>query len=421
MEFIKEFLYSNEFRERNRVLKKDFTRKRKMDLPEMVLFLLNNVRQTLQKELTNFMELFSSKSKNITKSAFCQSRMKLRPEAFVELSDALLNEFYTDNNELLWKDFRLLAVDGSFLQVPFSNEIKEEFGCRGNHLGETLPMAIISTCYDVLNEMVLDSQIANCRTSEYDLALRHLKKSSENDLFIYDRGYSAVWLMYKHIVDKRDFVIRIQRNSMKEINFFFGSDEKDKVIEINELPRASKKRIIDLGIKFKPFKIRLTKVILASGEIEILATSLLDKEKYPLSDFEDLYWKRWSVETNYGHLKNNLLLEDFTGFSSMSIKQDFFASMFIINLQGVIINDIRSDLEKKKSKKDYRYKVNRKLSLGFMKNRVIEIFFNRGKDSYCELKKLFQIEPVPIRLGRKNSRKKQNNRRRFHMNQKRAI
>ena len=253
------------------------------------------------------------------------------------------------------------------------------------------------------------------------MALKHLEKSKERDLLIYDRGYSAVWFMYKHLVDKKDFLIRMQRNSMKEIDSFFDSKEKEKIIEINNLPYASKKRINNLQIEFEPFKIRLVKIILEGGEVEVLATSLVDKAKYFLEDFKDLYWKRWNVETNYGHLKNHLLLENFTGLSSVSIKQDFFANMFIINLQGIIINDLRSDLEKKKSRKDYKYKINKNLSLSYMKDRVIEIFFDQSRDSYDELKNLFRIEPVPVRPNRKNSRKKQNNRRRFHMNQKRAV
>ena len=38
---------------------------------------------------------------------------------------------------------------------------------------------------------------------------------------------------------------------------------------------------------------RLVKVILDDGEIEILATSLLDDKIYKTNDFKILYWKRW--------------------------------------------------------------------------------------------------------------------------------
>ena len=109
--------------------------------------------------------------------------------------------------------------------------------------------------------------------------------------------------------------------------------------------------------------------------------------------------------------------------SSVSVEQDFFASMFIVNLQAIIINDVRSEMKEGKSKKGYKYKVNRNLSLGFMKNRVLQIFLesDKNKNTYDELKALFKMETVPIRPGRKNRRKKKWNNRKFHMNQKISV
>ncbi|MFH1787689.1 MAG: IS4 family transposase [archaeon] len=405
----------------NRRSYKDFTRKRKMPFTSLIIFMMNAVKQTLQKELTNFMEIIYNKRENITKSAFCQSRMKLKPEAFVELNDVLVHEFYTDNDELRWKGFRLIAIDGSLIQLPNSEEIISNFGCLKNQFGDGMPSARISTCYDILNEIVIDTQINNCKVHEYDLALEHLEKLKQKDLFIYDRNYGGIWFMYKHHVGNRDFVIRMKRTSIKEIDSFFESKEKEKTLKINKLSEKSKKRLKELGIEFKPFEIRIVKVILDNGEVEVLATSLTNKEKYPTEILKDLYFKRWGVETNYDHLKNNLQLEDFTGLSFISVKQDLFASMFIINLQSIIIDDLKEELKNKKSKKDYMYKINRNLSLGFMKDRVVSLFFDKTKDTFEELRELFKMELVPVRPNRKNERVEKLSRRKFHMNKKRAI
>jgi len=37
-------------------------------------------------------------------------------------------------------------------------------------------------------------QLAHCDSSERDLAFQHLKHTDENDLVLYDRGYSAYCL-----------------------------------------------------------------------------------------------------------------------------------------------------------------------------------------------------------------------------------
>ena len=41
------------------------------------------------------------------------------------------------------------------------------------------------------------------------------------DLLIYDRGYDAIWFMLFHQIKKKDFIIRMRRNSIKEIEDFF--------------------------------------------------------------------------------------------------------------------------------------------------------------------------------------------------------
>src|SRR3989338_3254458 len=115
---IKSLIYSNDFMERNRVSERDFTRQRKLPFVPLVLFMVNLVKQTIQKELTRFIKMFGDRSSNITKSAFSQSRMKLKPEAFIELNDCLIREFYTDNIIKKWNGFRLCAIDGSKLILP---------------------------------------------------------------------------------------------------------------------------------------------------------------------------------------------------------------------------------------------------------------------------------------------------------------
>ncbi len=417
---IKNKLNSVVFLIENKMSKKDFTRERKMPFVSLVIFMLNIVKQTLQKELTQFFSLIS-KDKNITKSAFCQSRLKLKHMAFIELDNVLLEEFYTDNIIKTWEGFRLLAVDGVKLQLPNSPSILQEFGGSNNGSSMVVPMAQASTCYDILNEMIISSEISHCDTGEYPLALLHLGRTKKDDLLIYDRYYHGTWFMYYHTYCKRDFVIRMAKNSILQVQDFFSSDEKSKIIEIASLHQDSKDQLKRLGLDFKPFKIRLVKVILDNGEIEVLATSLLNEEKYPSDIFKELYKKRWGIETNYDHLKNNLQIENFTGLTSLSIKQDFYANMFITNLQTLIAKDAQEEITKETKTRKRRYKINRNLSLGFMKDRIVQILMKNDDKYMEELKTLFKIEPVPIREGRKFPRIDHGSRKKYHMVKKRAI
>ena len=421
---IKSLIYSNDFMERNRVSERDFTRQRKLPFVPLVLFMVNLVKQTIQKELTRFIKMFGDRSSNITKSAFSQSRMKLKPEAFIELNDCLIREFYTDNIIKKWNGFRLCAIDGSKLILPtHSKELMDKFGTLSN--GMIVPQAQISSCYDVLNEIILDTQLETIQINEMNQAIRHLEKLSKRDLVIFDRGYAATWFYYMLKIKELDFVNRVPKGFRKDAEDFRLSDETDNLIEVNIPPQKSRYGLQRHGFakqELQPFKLRLVKVILDTGEVEVLATTLIDKEKYPIEIFKDLYFKRWGIETNYDHLKSNIHVEEFSGLSEIAIRQDFFANVLINNLQSVIALESKEEMDKEINDREYEYKINRNLSLGYMKDRIIEILTSDNPKYYEELKELFKMNPNPIRKGRKNPRKHQDkNRRKYFMNRKRAV
>ena len=417
-------MYSNEFMKRNRSSETDFTRKRKLPFVPLVLFMINIIKQTIQKELTRFIKMFGDRSSNITKSAFSQSRMKLKPEAFIELNNRLIEEFYTDNIIKKCNRFRLCAIDGSKLILPtHSKELMEKFGTLSS--GMIIPQAQVSSCYDVLNEIILDTQLETLQVNEMNQAVKHFEKLSKGDLIIFDRGYSAVWFYYMLKIKELDFVNRVPKNFIKDVENFRLSNDNEKIIEVNIPPQKSRYGLQRHEISkdmLQPFKLRFVKVILDTGEVEVLATTLLDKEKYPREIFKDLYFKRWGIETNYDHLKSNIRVEEFTGLSEIAIRQDFYVSAFINNLQSIISLDSKEEMDKENRGREYEYKINRNLSLGYMKDRIIEILTSDNPRYYEELKELFKMNPNPIRKGRKNPRKHQDkNRRKYFMNRKRAV
>jgi hypothetical protein len=153
-------------------------------------------------------------------------------------------------------------------------------------------------------------------------------------------------------------------------------------------------------------KVRLIRVELPTGEVEVLITTLLDSRKYPTKMFKELYFLRWGVETFYDELKNKLKVEYFTGYSEVSIRQDFLCAIFISNLQSVMVNDLEEELAEQNQGKKYDYKVNTNLSYGFLKNRILELLYQEAPlDSiFHELEQLFLTNTIPIRNNRTNIR-----------------
>jgi len=132
------------------------------------------LRTSYQKEIDTFIKLISSEDYNIrtaTKGALTQARSKLNPWAFRRLNEVAVKVFYEEAPYKMWKDFRVLAVDGSTLRLPKSDDIIEKFGSHkfGPKADAEGCIARCSLLYDVLNKVTIDSQIGKFTQSERSL------------------------------------------------------------------------------------------------------------------------------------------------------------------------------------------------------------------------------------------------------------
>jgi len=394
-----------------KVSENDFTRKRKQSFHSSIIFMINFLTKSLSAEIENFIRFVSQniKEKEIvcfTKSAFVQCRKKIKPEVFKYLSDSLIEEFYTDNDESikLWNGFRVLAVDGSRLSLPDTQELEKTYGKTKNQSETGVVQARISVLYDVLNKFAIDGCLSPLLTAEGILALSHLAFSKTGDLIIYDRGYPSFNLIYEHFDRGIDFLMRVKVGFSHVTREFYesGLDSDIVIIHPGKNTKFSNKPYSKDIFK----EVRLVKVELASGEVEVLITSLIDSEKYPDSIFKDLYFLRWGVETFYDELKNKIKAEHFSGYSQHSILQDFYAALFVSNVQSLIVGEINDELAEEFTENKYQYKVNSNLSYGFLKDRIITLFFSNKEMEIIvsELKELFKKYTIPIRPNRKYER-----------------
>ncbi|WP_244248420.1 transposase [Flavobacterium foetidum] len=256
----------------------------------------------------------------------------------------------------------------------------------------------------MLNQLVLDSVLENIKTGERESALKHKYHWKEDDLIIYDRGYPSYDFKYEHIKSGVDYLIRVQKNHSRIVSEFISSGKRSLIVDV--FPQEKHSFAGKDYNKSTSIKVRLVRVGLSSGETEILMTSLLDSQIYPSDIFKELYFLRWGVETFCDELKNKLKVEYFTGYSKISIEQDFFCAVFISNLQSIIVNDLEEELKAKNRTRKLDYKINTNLSYGFLKNRILELLFKEAplEEVFKELENLFLQNTIPIRLNRNNKR-----------------
>jgi hypothetical protein len=376
----------------------------------LILSMLNMLKRTLSVELTCFFEhlkrICNRQFANITPSAFTQSRHKLSPDVFLGMNQVLIEEYYSDNDSRvkLWKNHRLLGVDGSTIMLPYSEALKKEFGTHNNQKKtDDVIIARVSVLYDVLNDLVITGTLSPFKNGEVKLAYGHIGNIAQNDLIILDRAYPSFELAYNILEREADFLFRCKHNFSTITREFMQSTEIDTILDIYPGQKQSFK---DKNITAKDsIKVRLIKIELSSGETELLMTSLINQEIYLYEEFKGLYQKRWSVETYYNRLKNILSVENFSGLTQQAILQDFACALFVSNVQSLIIEEAQEKYEKEERNRRYEYKINTSISLGFLKNRIIDLFIEKGPEkTLLELEGLLVENTIPIRKGRKFKR-----------------
>ena len=103
----------------------DFTRDRKLPFDEVIMIILSMSGCPIKEELLDY---FDYDINTATASAFVQARAKILPDAFEELLH-LFNKAYPCTET--YKGFRLIAVDGSDLNIPYDSTDLDTFKSNG--------------------------------------------------------------------------------------------------------------------------------------------------------------------------------------------------------------------------------------------------------------------------------------------------
>lgn len=398
-----------EFQKTYRQKPTDFVRERVLSFSKVVVGLINLMNRSIAVELTKLLgHLHGMVAPLCSKQAFSQQRQKLKPEAFAALNQQLIAEFYADGDFGKFHSFRLLAMDGSTLELPESQEIVQYYGRAANQ-ESSLPMGRCSLLHDVVNQITLHAILAPYLSDDRTMGWQHLHwlQTSITDefpsLLLMDRGYPSIDLIAQLQAQGLAFIMRVSEQcSLQEIRDFAASGQRQVTITLDvTTPKRRKNQRLQTALKqlaYAPLAVRLLSIDLPDGNKEYLLSNLIDdrtaERTYSLDFFCEAYRKRWGIETQYAFDKTLLEIENFSSKKVVGVQQDFYASILCRNINTLLNVDAQERMQQQAQQRacqrkanKQEYLVNRAVSLGLLKDQIAGMLFGSQplEDSYDQL------------------------------------
>ena len=179
------------------------------------------------------------------------------------------------------------------------------------------------------------------------------------------------------------------------------SDEEDRTIVWEPSPQQHAE-CEELELPSGPLTVRLVKIVLNSGEIEVLMTNLLDRAIWSVERLGQLYGMRWGAEEGYKFSKVRSEIERWSGKSQRAVEQDFYGRILLENLSTILSSEAQAVVERETSACRYRYQVNRTRALSLTRENIFRLMLvpNAVAELFGRLLERFAEKPCPIRPGR---------------------
>jgi hypothetical protein len=258
----------------------------------------------------------------VSEEAFSKARQRM-PLAFWVNLIIILGENFAEEHpkQHKFRGFRILAMDGTRLNVPTSQALKDHFGMAKNCGQQRTPQARMVLLQFPFTRMPYHYELAPLAEGEVTLALRLIKHLQAKDLVLLDAGYWSYQLLWA--IANRDayFAIRLHRgiNLSKVRNL--QRDGQDRLVRWT--PRDSRRQWKELGLPTS-IDLRVIHYQVPGFRSQAIVTNVLDPKHISRADWTrlttdcrdarrklmpGLFHRRWEVETSYYELKVALGLD----------------------------------------------------------------------------------------------------------------
>lgn len=224
-----------------------------------------------------------------------------------------------------WRQWILMAVDGSRVNCPRTKSNERAFGCAGRK--KTGPQQFLTTVFHVSTGLVWDWRRGPGNAAERTHLRAMLPNLPALTLLLADAGFTGYDLLEALLAEEQDFLIRVGANVrlLRKLGYFVR--EHDQIVYL--WPQDKRNQA--------PLVLRLVRVRDGRKQ-QCLLTNILDPKRLSDSHVAKLYRLRWRVEVCFRSLKQTMGKRKMLSTSAENAKVELdwaVVGLWLLSLMGV--------------------------------------------------------------------------------------
>ena len=270
----------------------------------LALYMQSSYREVLRCLLEGIQWLAPSAGIKVAgHSGISQARTRLGWEPLRQLHDELVRPIAVKATKGAWyRDWRLVSLDGSTLDVADEKDNDKAFGRPGASRGESAyPQIRFVSLAEIGTHVLFGTKVAGCTTSEIALSKEVLCRLEKDMLCLADRNFFGFQLWKQAVDTGADLLWRVKKNMrlVCEKRMPDGS----YLSRIFPSQRDWRKKTNGMAVRVTDYRLD---GVADAEPLYRLVTTILDHEKAPATELAALYHERWEIETAFDELKTHL-------------------------------------------------------------------------------------------------------------------
>ncbi len=265
----------------------------------------------------------SAKVKVAGKSGISQARSRLGAEPMKKLYEAVVAPIAEKRTRGAWyRQWRLVSLDGSTLDVADTAENEKAFGRPGSSRGSSaFPKIRFVALLENGTHVLWGAQMGRYSINELTLAREVIPALRQGMLCLADRFFPGYKLWRAAAKTGADLLWRMRQNARLDVEKRLPDGSYLSRLYASTSDRRKQRK----GIVVRVIDYRLQGV-LGAEPLYRLITTIIDPQQAPAEQLAALYHERWEIETSLDELKTHLRGAQIVLRSKTPelVKQEFF-------------------------------------------------------------------------------------------------